>query len=303
MRPVAGATATRHDHYPTRTPDRPSLLPRVDPVVWGNGTDGPLDPEMVASYEDCGYLVMPGLLPPTTLQEIGIELARLAPDDEVKARPQAVIEPGSNELRSLFQIHLGDDALGRLSRNPALVSIARQLLDDDVYIHQSRVNLKPGFRGKEFYWHSDFETWHAEDGMPRMRAVSCSVLLTPNHSSNGPLLTIDRSHHQFVSCAGATPADNYLTSLRRQEVGVPDDVSLRELVQGGRINACVGQPGTVVFFDCNVMHGSNGNTTPFERHNVFLVYNAVSNALEEPYGAPVPRPEFIAARDVQPIHV
>ncbi|MDQ2678027.1 MAG: ectoine hydroxylase [Actinomycetota bacterium] len=298
---MAGPTATRDDVYPTRTVDGPSLLPRVDPVVWGDGTDGPLDPEMVASYEDCGYLVLPGLLPPTTLQEIGAELARLAVDDTVKARPQAVIEPGSDELRSLFQVHLGDDAVGRLSRDPRLVSIARQLLGDQVYIHQSRINLKPGFRGKEFYWHSDFETWHAEDGMPRMRAISCSVLLTPNHSFNGPLLTIDRSHHQFVSCPGETPSDHYLTSLRRQDLGVPDDDSLRELVRAGRINSCEGQPGTVVFFDCNVMHGSNGNVTPFERHNVFLVYNAVSNALVEPYGAPAPRPEFIAARDVRPI--
>jgi len=303
VRPVAAPTTTRHDAYPTRTADRPSLLPRVDPVVWGNGSEGPLDPEMVASYEESGYLVLPGLLPPTTLAEIGAELARLARDDEVKARPQAVIEPGSDELRSLFQVHLGDDAVGRLSRDPALVSIARQLLGDDVYIHQSRINLKPGFRGKEFYWHSDFETWHAEDGMPRMRAVSCSVLLTPNHSFNGPLLTIDRSHHRFVSCPGETPTDNYLTSLRRQDVGVPDDDSLRALVQGGRITPCVGQPGTVVFFDCNVMHGSNGNITPLERQNVFLVYNAVSNALQDPFGAPAPRPEFIAARDVRPISV
>ena len=65
-------------------------------------------------------------------------------------------------------------------------------------------------------------------------------------------------------------------------LGVPDDDSLRELVRMGRINECTGPPGTVVVFDCNVMHGSNGNITPFPRHNVFLVYNAVSNALGEP---------------------
>ena len=68
-------------------------------------------------------------------------------------------------------------------------------------------------------------------------------------------------------------------------------------MQRGRINECVGQPGTVVFFECNVMHGSNSNLTPFPRHNVFLVYNAVSNALVEPFAAPAPRPEFIASRN------
>lgn len=63
---------------------------------------------------------------------------------------------------------------------PRLLDIAQFLLDDEVYIHQSRLNYKPGFRGKEFYWHSDFETWHVEDGMPRLRALSISITLTEN---------------------------------------------------------------------------------------------------------------------------
>lgn len=296
-------TALREDLYPSRTVDHASILPRRDPVVWGEGNDGPLDPELVSSYEEHGYLVLPGLLSPATLKAIDAEIDSLSNDDEVKARPQSIIEPDSETLRSLFEVHLGDDALGQLARDPKLVSIANQLLDDEVYVHQSRINLKPGFRGKEFYWHSDFETWHTEDGMPRMRALSCSVLLTPNHTFNGPLLTIDGSHEHFVSCQGETPVDNYQQSLRRQDLGVPDDASLQELVRRGRINECLGQPGTVVFFDCNVMHGSNGNITPNERHNVFLVYNSVTNALEEPFAAPTRRPEFIASRDVRPIHV
>ena len=289
------------DPYPSRVAGRPSLLPRRDPVVWGDGTAGPLDPELVASYEEHGYLVLPGLLPPSTVKGLDAEIAQLADDDDVKARPQSIIEPDGDALRSLFEVHGGDDALGQLARDPRLVEIARQLLGDEVYVHQSRVNLKPGFRGKEFSWHSDFETWHTEDGMPRMRAVSCSVLLTPNHTFNGPLLVIDGSHELFVSCVGETPADNYERSLRRQDLGVPDDESLRELTRRGRISECLGQPGTVVFFECNLMHGSNGNITPFERHNVFLVYNSVENALVEPFAAPARRPEFIASRDVTPV--
>ena len=269
-------------------------------MVWG-GDQGPLDPELVTSYEELGYLVLPGLLPTSTVKGLTAEISRLADDEDVKRRPSSVIEPDGEALRSLFEVHGGSDALGDLARDPRLVEIARQLLDDEVYVHQSRVNLKPGFRGKEFYWHSDFETWHTEDGMPRMRALSCSVLLTSNRTLNGPLLTIDGSHELFVSCVGETPVDNYQRSLRRQDLGVPDDGSLRELVRRGRINECLGQPGTVVFFDCNLMHGSNGNITPLERNNVFLVYNSVTNALVEPFAAPDRRPEFIASRDFTPV--
>src|SRR3546814_1501545 len=72
----------------------------------------------------------------------------------------------------MFQIHAQSNLLRRLAADERLAGVARFLLDDTVYIHQSRLNYKPGFQGKEFYWHSDFETWHVEDGMPRMRALS-----------------------------------------------------------------------------------------------------------------------------------
>jgi ectoine hydroxylase len=49
------------------------------------------------------------------------------------------------------------------------------------------------------------------------------------------------------------------------------------------------------------MHGSNGNITPYPRANAFFVYNAVSNALVEPFGGMPPRPEFIASRSAEPI--
>ena len=40
--------------------------------------------------------------------------------------------------------------------------------------------MMPGFTGSGFSWHSDFETWHAEDGMPSIRTVSCSIPLMEN---------------------------------------------------------------------------------------------------------------------------
>src|SRR5690606_39163792 len=156
-------------------------------------------------------------------------------------------------------------------------------LDSEVYIHQSRVNLKPGFHGKEFYWHSDFETWHVEDGMPRMRAVSCSILLTPNTPYNGPLMLVPGSHKQYVACVGRTPEDHYTQSLRRQEFGVPDDDSLARLVEQGGIEAPTGPAGSLLLFDCNTMHGSSSNISPFPRSNLFFVYNSVENRVQAPY--------------------
>ena len=290
----------RRDPYPTRTVEPAEILPRVDPVIHGDES-GPLDPELLEAYEETGALVVPAAVPLRSVAAADAELARLAADEDARRRPEAIREPASDELRSLFAIHHEDGPLRELALHPFVVDVARQILGSEVYVHQSRVNLKPGFRGREFYWHSDFETWHAEDGMPRMRSLSCSILLTENHTWNAPLLTIPGSHRSFVGCQGPTPERNHERSLRRQEVGVPDDRALEALVADGGIQECTGPVGTCVFFDANVMHGSNGNITPLPRRNVFVVFNSVENALEEPFAAAEPRPEHIAARTFTPI--
>src|SRR3546814_20967838 len=125
--------------------------------------------------------------------------------------------------------------------------------------------------------------------MPSLRPVSCSRPLTPNHSWNGPLLTIAGSHKWFVSCVGETPPNHHEVSLRRQEIGVPDDESLAELARRGELRECTGPPGTVVFFECNVMNGSTGTITPAPRPNVFPEYNTSQNATDQPYPPPAPQ--------------
>jgi ectoine hydroxylase len=145
--------------------------------------------------------------------------------------------------------------------------------------------------------HSDFETWHIEDGMPRMRAVSCVIALTANYEFNGPLLVMPGSHERYVPCVGETPADHYKHSLRKQEYGIPEPQALMKLAEEYGIQSITGEAGSVMFFDCNLMHGSNSNITPYPRINAFFVYNSIENQLELPHGNLSPRPNHIAARN------
>ena len=297
MRPQGRA---RDDRYPSRLGARSGIQERRDPVLWGQGTDGPLRSEQLESYERDGYLQITNLLSAEEVAELDAEIGRLVDDPVVRDAPETIIEKGSEEVRSIFEVH-PDRPFDELVRDPRLAGVARQLLGSDVYIHQSRINLKPGFRGREFYWHSDFETWHTEDGMPSMRAVSCSVSLTDNTHVNGPLMVIAGSHNSYVSCAGETPANHHLASLRQQEIGIPADEHLNALAEQGEIRDLVGPAGSVTFFECNLMHGSNGNITPHPRRNVFFVFNSTENTLVEPFAAPAPRPTYIASRKFDPL--
>jgi len=181
------------------------------------------------------------------------------------------------------------------------LDVARQVLGGDVYVHQSRINFKPALDGKEFFWHSDFETWHVEDGMPRMRAVSVSLSLTPSTEFNGPLLLVPGSHKTFIRCVGETPENHHEKSLKKQEYGVPSSEALTQLVEAGGMASATGPAGTAVFFECNTMHGSAGNLSPWPRTNFFIVYSGVENGLVRPFGGHPPRPAFLADRGSAPI--
>ena len=290
------------DLYPSRQLPEPSTLKRQDPVLHAEDfADAPISLDLVRQYERDGFLVLENVFNTEEVEALKAEANRLrsgTPDLQEDTKISEPDKTGEDIVRSVFAIHNQSDVFGQLAAGERLAGLARFLLADDVYVHQSRLNYKPAFRGKEFYWHSDFETWHTEDGMPRMRALSMSVMLTDNHPQAGPTMFVPGSQETYIQCVGETPDDHYKSSLRRQEYGVPDADNLREMIEGGGIAAPAPKAGSVVVFDCNTMHGSNGNITPFERINAFFVFNAWSNRLAAPFGNTSPRPEFIAHRDV-----
>jgi ectoine hydroxylase len=303
---VTDPGARTADRYPTRVADRPVLIDRAEPTVWGaaaGGRDVPglLSSEELATHERDGFVTVPQLLSPEEVAGYAAELDRLATDPAVRADERTIVEKTSQQVRSIFEVHTLSDAIAALVADERVAGRARQILGSDVYVHQSRINYKPGFGGAGFYWHSDFETWHAEDGMPSPRAVSISISLTENFAHNGCLMIMPGSHRTFVSCVGETPADHYKESLREQEIGTPDQESLTALANRHGIAMLTGKAGSATLFDSNCMHGSGSNITPYPRSNIFIVFNSVENALEAPFSAPAPRPAHVAARTVRPV--
>lgn len=288
-------TTTVQDLYPTRGTSE-VMTPRRDPVVWGPASS----PELQA-YERDGFLAVDELITGDEVAVYHAELERLISDPAVRADERSIIEPKSQAVRSVFEVHRISEVFANLVRDERVVGRAREILGSDVYVHQSRINVKPGFGASGFYWHSDFETWHAEDGLPRMRTVSVSIALTENHDTNGGLMIMPGSHRTFLGCAGATPKDNYKKSLQMQDAGTPSDEALTQLADAHGIRLFTGKAGSATWFDCNAMHGSGDNITPYPRSNVFIVFNSVENTAVEPFAAPVRRPEFIGARDFTPV--
>lgn len=258
-------TTNHRDLYPSRLDQWAPMFERLDPVIHGSEADchnGPLSPAQLDRFERDGFINLPGFFAADDMRGFTDEFRELGADASIRQLPQVVREPDSDELRSIFAIHRLSPRFDALTRDATLLGIMRQLLGSDAYLHQSRINVKPAFTGKGFAWHSDFETWHAEDGLPRMRSISCSVALTENNEFNGPLMLVPGSHWFFVPTVGRTPENHYRWSLRKQDIGVPDSDSFRQLVDAGGIVAPKGGAGSVTVFDCNTLHASNDNLSP-----------------------------------------
>ncbi|MGV9985232.1 ectoine hydroxylase [Streptomyces olivaceus] len=289
------------DLYPTRGVTEVAT-PRQDPVVWGSpDTPGPVSQGDLQSLDRDGFLAIDQLIGPDEVEVYQRELERLTTDPAIREDERSIVEPQSKEIRSVFEVHRISEVFAKLVRDERVVGRARQILGSDVYVHQSRINVKPGFGASGFYWHSDFETWHAEDGLANMRTISVSIALTENYDTNGGLMIMPGSHKTFLGCAGATPKDNYKKSLQMQDAGIPSDEALTKLASEYGVKLFTGKAGSATWFDCNCMHGSGDNITPFPRSNVFIVFNSVENTAVEPFSAPIRRPEFIGARDFTPV--
>lgn len=332
--PKKSANDDFSDVYPSRQPGvRAELLPRLDPIIdYAQLNNGPLTPQQMLNFERDGAMVMRNVFTAAEIavlrqQVVGLrEEYETLPHDEIdntdslKLITEKAVGGASGSkatLKSIWEVHKKPEDSPHLRRagsilyglvnNERLVNVARQILGDEVYVHQSRINFQQGFSesnplgGTGFLWHQDFEQWHADDGMPRMRAVSMAVLLDRNTEVNASLMVLPGSQRYFIQ-ADAYDASKLTpdqAALRLRTGPMLNDEIVGQLANECSIQYCRGEPGDVVVFDCATLHGSHSNISPWPRQNVFFVYNAVSNILrpEGGYDPQSPkRPEHIACR-------
>ncbi len=274
----------RTDKYPTRLFDNGRFINRSEPVACERSSE--LSDFSFQVYIKNGYIVLQDFFNK-------LDIGKLHYNSD-KANGLVTNDTKINAKRSTTGFH-DQEPFKAFASNKNLVGIVKGILGSDVYIHQSRMNYKlPGANG--WYWHSDFETWHAQDGMPEMRCLTAMIPLTENDACNGPLLVIPGSHKLFYSCRKekqVSAEENFAD----QKEGVPTEEAIQEFYRvSGKVKAVLCSPGDLVLFDCNIIHGSVQNMAPYPRTNMFIVYNSIENKLVEPFSAEVPRPEEFGAR-------
>jgi len=250
-----------------------------------------LTAEQHAQFERDGYLFFPGLFQPDEVQT----LTDAVPDLYARREAYNVREKGKDAVRTNFAAHMVSAPFARLARHPRMVGPVQDLLGEQLYMHQFKVNGKMAFEGDVWQWHQDYGTWLNDDMMPTERAMNVAIFLDDVNAFNGPLMFIPGSHKK-----GVVDAKHDLTTTSYPLWTVDNDL-IRELVEraGGKNGGIVsptGPAGSMILFHSCLVHASSSNLSPWNRVSVYLSLCAVSNHIRRHK-----RPEYIAQRDFAPI--
>ncbi|MDQ0035287.1 ectoine hydroxylase [Variovorax boronicumulans] len=252
-----------------------------------------LTPEQRAQFERDGYLFFPGHFSPEETKT----LTDAVPDLYSKREAFNVREKGSDAVRTNFAAHLISEPFARLARHPRMVGPVMDLFEEEVYMHQFKINGKMAFEGQVWQWHQDYGTWLNDDLMPTERAMNVAIFLDDVNEHNGPLMFIPGSHRK-----GVVDAKHDLTTTSYPLWTVDNDL-IAQLVDraGGKEGGIVspkGPAGSMILFHSCLVHASGSNLSPFNRVAVYLSLCAVSNHIRRRK-----RPEYIAHRDFTPIEM
>lgn len=231
-----------------------------------------LTAEQIKFYDENGYLVLENLFTPEETKALQHDAVILR--SEQRGHPDAnVLEKDGETVRAAWAVEIDSEACARAYRLPRLLGPIRQLLGEDVYLHQSRLNYKAAGKGDIFQWHQDYASW-VHDGIPRgghRDMLTVLVMLDDSTPDNGPLTFVPGSHkHGLIESFYDTKTTSYPLHI------VPDDYMEKHFGQT-KIVENIGPAGTVVLFCGNLVHSSKENTSKEGRRNLYFAYNRDDN--------------------------
>jgi len=166
---------------------------------------------------------------------------------------------------------LGDDLLGLVPRSHTVVSLAERLIGEPIYHWHSKISWKMPHTSGTWDWHQDYGFWR-EEGCDRPAMTTVSVALDPQTPANGCLRVIPGSHNQG--------------DIEHRAVGqgrAADPKTIDGLIDSNGIVDLVLEPGDLIAFHSQTVHGSGPNTTNRMRSILHCSYNALSNDPKSPF--------------------
>ena len=252
-----------------------------------------LTPAQIAQYDRDGYLLFDGFFTDIEVQAMRREVARVS-----KIESEMVVREGTARVpKAMFRMHETDGptaspAFQAAVRLPRTLGIAQQLLrDDELYLHHTKVNIKAAIEGSVWPWHQDYGSW-MRDGIQKPDLLTMMISLDAAAEVNGCLYFLPGSHKR----GRLDPYLDTSTAYKVWSVGPADMKAL--IAEHGEPVPIIGKPGSLVVFDCNLLHASGHNLSAQDRWQAYFCFNKVAN---RPVDVENPRPDYVRSRNWTPL--
>lgn len=218
--------------------------------------------ENTATYDRDGCVIVHDLFTPL---EVEIMLDAADRGQRVADHTWSVADAAGQPANLAIWWELIDDVWSAASTNPRLTNAVRILMGEEIAFFHGKVILKRAHACGAWEWHQDYGYWY-RDGFAYPRMISAWIALNKATRENGCLQVLKGSHKlgriEHGTISGQVGAD-------------PERVPLLEKVFEHQY--CEMEPGTVLFFHCNLLHASAPNTSDKDRLSFIVCYNALAN--------------------------
>lgn len=234
-------------------------------------------------YKKLGYTVLRQAFDPLELKKASSTMPKHFQTESF------IYENDETTIRSIFSPHLLSDSVYEFVHHNPIIPTVKEILGEDIYLHQAHFNYKSAKTGGEYAWHSDYTFWHHDDGMPNPNAISCLFLLDPMTPDNGPLELLEGSHYTLVG-KNETPEGYQIKHDKNETNGIISEDMVSKT--GYKRHTVLGHAGDVILMHANLWHTSGPNLSDRDRNILFVCYNRLDNKTTKKT-----RPHYITSRD------
>lgn len=230
-----------------------------------------LTAKQIEQFAQDGYLLVTSLF---DMEEMELLLKFAKSDQQVTQQAQERRDAASGLSKLWITGSLQEDIYSAFVRCSRIMDPMEQILAGEVYHYHHKIMLKEPFVGGAWEWHQDYGYWYSNDCLfPYM--ASCLIAIDRATPENGCLQVIKGSHHMGRIDHGKVGQQTGAESER-----VSQALNYLELVH------CEMEPGSALFFHCNLLHRSDANSSPNPRWSLICSYNAARNPCREKLNHP-----------------
>ena len=221
-----------------------------------------LTAEQIEQFNRDGYLMVESLF---DAEEMSLLLSVARADQQLAQQAYDRLDSSDGRSKLWITDSLGEDIYSAFVRCRRVVEPVEQLLGGEVYHYHHKMMLKEPFVGGAWEWHQDYGYWY-ENGCLFPEMASCLIAVDRATTENGCLEVIKGSHRMGRIELG-----------KAGEQKGADVERVNEALKHLDLVYCEMQPGSALFFHCNLLHRSDPNESPNPRWSLICCYNAAHN--------------------------